>query len=188
MKLRHLMFFLLLVAFAASGCIFSPEEGNDPGNEQPPPTCETAETADDVMTVFREVYAGRQLDCYRELLSKEYVFVKKDGTYDNFDTEMVIANKMFNGIAGESDYIISDITIDVLEPQGVWLDTPANDPDFGGFPESQFRPYEVHMEFLISGHNLTLIVTGTVVFYVMDEGVDSPDFKILGQSDHTIGN
>ncbi len=45
---------------------------------------------------------------------------------------MAIANKMFNGIAGESDYIISDISIDVLEPQGVWTDTPANDPYFGG--------------------------------------------------------
>lgn len=188
MKLRHLMFVLLLVAFAASGCIFSPDDNPDDGGTEPPPSCDTAATADEALVVFRDVYTSRELDCYRKLLSEDYLFVKKDGTVDNFDTEMIIADRMFNGIAGQNNYIIADITIDILDPRDVWLPTPENDPDFGGFPGSQFRTYDVFMQFVISGEDLTLVVQGVVIFYVMDEGTDgNPDFKILGQRDLTNG-
>ena len=187
MKLRHLMFFLLLIAFAASGCIFSPDD-DDGGDSTPPVTCKTAQNADKAMEIFREVYAGRQLDCYRKLLSEDYLFVERNGDITNFDTEMVIAEKMFNGVAGQNNYIIADISIDILDPQGVWTDTPGNDPDFGGFPESQYRTYIVHIEFVIQGENLTLLVDGPVTFFVMNEGTDSPDFKILGMRDLTHGD
>ena len=188
MKLRHLMFFLLLIAFAASGCIFSPDDDNGDDNPTPPVTCKTADDADDAMEIFREVYSGRQLDCYRKLLSEDYLFIERNGDITNFDTEMVIAEKMFLGIAGQNNFIIADISIDVLDPQGVWTDTPENDPDFGGFPESRYRTYIVHMEFVIQGENLTLLVDGPVTYFVMNEGGDSADFKILGMRDLTHGD
>jgi hypothetical protein len=187
MKVRHLLFFTLLVAFATSGCIFSPDSDEDTP-PPPPPECTTATSPDEAMQVFRTVYAGRSLECYRELLSEEYLFIDQAGGFDNYDEEIRIANKMFNGLEGENNFIISDITIDRLEPQGVWTQTPENDPNFGGFPQSQYRNYLVDFKFSISGQNLILRVQGPVLYYVLDEGGDSPDFKILGMVDATYGN
>ncbi len=187
MNARHLLFFILLVAFAGSGCIFSPDD-----DEQPPPQiepeCTTATSPDQAMSVFQTVYAGRLLDCYRDLLSTDYLFIDQDGGFDNYDDEMRIANKMFNGLEGENAIIISDITIDRLDPQGVWTATPANDPNFGGFTDSQYRQYLVDFKFQVSGQNLILRVQGPVLYYVKDDGEGSPDFKILGMVDATYGN
>jgi hypothetical protein len=187
MKVRHLLFCVLLAAFAASGCIFSPDDDSetpDPGDQE----CATAKSADEVIQIFREVYAGRDLDCYRELLSEEYLFIAQDGSQDNYDEEIAIADRMFNELAGDGNIVISDITIDLLRPEGVWTQTPANDPNFGGFPESQYRQYTVDFSFHISGQNLRYRVQGPVLYFVQDEGEGSPDFKLLGMVDSTYGN
>jgi hypothetical protein len=187
MRIRHLLFFILLVAFAASGCIFSPDN-DDQSQQQPPPECTVATSADAAMQVFRDVYAARNLDCYRKLLSRDYLFIDQDGGFDNYDDEIRIADKMFNGLEGDNQIIISDITIDRLEPRGVWTQTPANDPNFGGFSDSQYRQYIVDFSFAVSGQNLILRVQGPVLYYVEDVGESSPDFKILGMVDATYGN
>ena len=152
------------------------------------PVFAIAETSNEAMTFFREAYCGRFLEFYEHLLSEDFLFVERDGGITNLDTELAIANKMFNGIAGQNNFVIADITVDVLDPQGVWTPTPSNDPDFGMFPASMYRTYIVHMEFVIQGENLTLLVDGPVTFFVMNEGTDSPDFKFLGMRDLTHGD
>ncbi len=188
MRVRHLLFFVLLIAFASSGCIFSPDNDDEPPPPPPAPECVTATSPDQVMQVFREVYAGRQLDCYRQLLSEDYLFIDQDGGTDTYDDEIRIADKMFNGLEGNTSIIISDITIEQLLPQNVWVATPANDPNFGGFTDSQYRAYVVHIKFQVSGQNLILQVQGPVIYYVKNEGDDeNPDYKILGMVDQTYG-
>jgi hypothetical protein len=182
-----LLFFVLLVAFATTGCIFSPDDDSE-AKPPPAPACETAQSADDVIEIFGEVYAARNLDCYRKLLSQEYLFISQDGTFDNYDEEIAIAEKMFNELVGEGGIVISDITIDLLQPEGVWTQTPENDPNFGGFPQSQYRQYTVDFSFHIAGQNLRYRVQGPVLYYVLDEGDGSPNFKLLGMVDATYGN
>lgn len=189
MQPRHFLFTLLLVAFATSGCIFSPD---DDGGGDPPPvqTFEPAESPDEVMEKFIEIFEARNLEFYERLLSLDYQFVAQDdaGSY-NIDTELAIYGKMFNEIAGSNGFVISDISVVQMEPQGIWEDTPANDPNFGGFPESQYRTYEVQIDFNISGQNLILRVQGPVIYYVRAEQEnDQQVFKLLGMQDLTFGS
>lgn len=188
MTFRHLLFAVLLVAFAASGCIFSPDPDPDP---PAPPVieCTTATSPDEAMAAFKTAYEGRSLDCYRELLSESYLFIPQDDQASyGYDIEIDIARKMFEGLEGENGFVIQDITIDLLDPQGVWTETPANDPNFGGLADSQYRNYIVDIKFAISGQNLILRVEGPVLYYVTNEGTeDEPDFKILGMVDATLG-
>lgn len=189
MKLRAHLAILMIIAFIASGCIFSPgDEGG--GNTPPPPPLNTcADSPDAVMQLFRTVYAARNLDAYREILSRDYLWIPQgDEEILTYDGEIAVADRMFNGLAGNNNYIISNITIDLLQPQGTWQPTPSNEPNFGGFPNSQYRSYLIDFSFSISGMNLVLRVQGPVVYFVMSETVDDKTcFRILGMVDATFG-
>lgn len=174
--------FLLLLGLTA--CRNDPPPTEPP---PPPPPCATAATHGEAMAIFRELYAARNLDCYRKLLSNDFLFVDQDGGFDDYDDEIRIVDQMFNGLEGDNQIIISDISIDRLEPQGVWSLTPANDPHFAGFPESWYRAYLIDLKFFISGQNLILRVQGPVLFYVLDEGDTSNDVRLLGIVDATFG-
>ena len=109
MTFRHLLFAVLLVAFAASGCIFSPDPDPDP---PAPPVieCTTATSPDEAMAAFKTAYEGRSLDCYRELLSESYLFIPQDDQASyGYDIEIDIARKMFEGLEGENGFVIQDI-------------------------------------------------------------------------------
>ena len=185
MRFRQLLFFTLLVAFFATGCIFSPDNDEEPPTK-PPVTCSKARTPDQALNIFKEVYSDWNLDCYRELLSPDYIFVNLDGNYTNYDNEIAISEKMFNGLAGRDGVIISDISVVQLDPTDTWEDTVPSDPDFGGFPDSKYQAYDIEIRFTISGQNLVYLVKGPVVYYVTNEGSDSdPDYKLLGMRDQT---
>lgn len=189
MKFRAHLAVLLTIAFVASGCIFSPG-GDDGGDTPPPPPIDTcADTPDGVMQLFRTIYAARDLDAYREILSQDYLWIPQgDEEILTYDGEIAVAEKMFNGLAGRDNVIISSITIDLFQPQGTWQPTPSNDPNFGGLADSQWRSYLIDFSFSISGGNLILRVQGPVRYYVTSETVDDQTcFRILGQEDLTIG-
>ncbi|HOX25656.1 MAG TPA: hypothetical protein PLL30_11195 [Candidatus Krumholzibacteria bacterium] len=186
MRLRHLLFTMLLVAFAASGCIFSP--GDDPEPPAPPPVDVCAAAPDTAMLRFQQIYSARNLDAYGELLSREYKWIPQEGEIYTYDVEIEVARKMFNALPGEGGVSISDISVDLLQPQGIWQPTPEDDPNFGGFPGSQYRNYIVDIKFQISGQNLVYRVQGPVLYYVMAEDVDGETcYKILGMVDATFG-
>jgi len=186
MQLRHFLFALLLVLFAASGCIFSPDDSGD-DDLPPPPSFEPAESPDEVMAKFREIYQAKNLDFYRRLLSEDYRFIpQNDGPVYNLDNELSVHEKMFNEIAGEGGVIISDISVVQLLPQGIWEDTPENEPDFGG--GSQKRTYIVQIDFSLQGQSLILRVEGPVIYYVRAEQADGQTvYRLLGMRDATFG-
>jgi hypothetical protein len=189
MHLRHLLFVLLLAAFATSGCIFSPDD--DSGGDPPPPVeFVPAESPDEVMQKFEEIYEDRNLDFYRELLSEGYLFVPQDDAASyGYEVEINILDKMFNEIAGENGFVIQDISVVQLDPQGVWQDTPANDPNFGSATDSQYRTYIVQIDFSIAGQNLILRVQGPVIYYVRaEQDGDQTVYRLLGMVDATFGS
>ena len=186
MQLRHVLFALLLVAFATSGCIFQPED-DGPGDTPPPASFEPASSPDEVMLKFREIYEDRNLEFYAQLLSEDYLFIPRDDDRYGYDVEMTILDKMFNEAPASNGYVISDVSVVQLDPQGVWQDTPANDPDFAG-TGSQYRTYQVQIDFSIAGQSLILRVQGAVIYYVRPEQVDGEQvYKLLGMVDLTVG-
>lgn len=188
MRFRSQLAILMTVAFVATGCIFSP--GDDKKPVDPPPPLDTcAESPDAVMQLFRTIYANRDIDGYAAILSRDYLFIPQGDEEDyNYDTEIAVHTRMFQGLEG-SGFVISNITVDQLDPQGTWQPTPANDPNFGGFPDSQYRSYLVDINFSLSGQSLIWRVQGPVLYYVRSETVDGETcFRILGMVDATFGN
>ena len=144
-----------------------------------------AATPDEAVQLFRDTYEGRHFARYRALLADDFLFVDQDGGLDDQAQEIVIADRMFHEIAGDNGAVIADITIDLLQPQGVWTATPANDPIFGGHSGSLYRPYVVDIKFLIAGQSLYYRAQGPVLLYVEDVG--EQDVRILGIVDLTYG-
>ena len=191
MKLRPIFFALLVIAFGSTGCIFSPDDSGDGGGPEPDPHV-FADTADKLINNFKRYYAEMNLDRYRELLHDNYLFVSQseEGNYD-LNTELEIANRMFNQVAGEGGIQIQDITVDVMQPIGPrWETTDPADPNFGG---SLKRAYEVTISFIILNANTTYEATGMVIFYVapieveQDDGSTREMYQLLGQHDQTFG-
>ncbi|MBD3222833.1 hypothetical protein GF314_16520 [bacterium] len=191
MKLRPAIFCVLFVMLAASGCLFSPDEGGG-GGEDPVDDHVFPDTADKLVANFDRYYSERNLERYREVLSDDYRFIAQDGSEYNFDREIDVANKMFNEIEGQDGIAFSDITVEYLQPQGTWQPTPEDDPYFGGFSGSLKRPYDVFISFKVSGQALTYEVKGLVVFYVTKREVEVDGamvdmYELLGQQDETQG-
>jgi len=156
------------------------------GNYSLPPV----HTADQLMQQFNFTYAGRMLDEYSTLLSSDFVFVSQGADAYGYDTELAIANKMFNEIAGEGGTIIDRIEIDQLEALGVWSPVPMNDPDFGDFAvdDAQYRPYTIELRFYLQGQNLIQLVSGHVIFYAIpQQNGGQTEYRLLGIKDQTFG-
>ena len=144
--------------------------------------------------IFKAAMEERDLTLYRHIINEDFIFVPKgDEVAYNYDTEISITNKMFNEIAGEGGIVISNIVVSLLDPQGVWNPIPESDPNFGGFPNSQYRQYEVNFKFYLQGENTVYQSTGFVVVYLTTEqeefeGSTVSAYKILGFKDQTNGS
>jgi hypothetical protein len=100
---------------------------------------------------------------------------------------------MFSGEPSSTGKRISSIEVTLLQPQGVWADIPAADPNYGGHPHGQFRRYDVQIYFHIQGENLQYSVHGPVIFYVTardstHDGAAALCYELLGQQDLTATN
>jgi len=148
-------------------------------------------TADQLMQQFMITYAGRMLENYEALLYSDFLFVSQDADSYGYDTELSIANKMFNEIAGEGGYIIDNIEITQLDPLGVWDAVPSNDADFGEYESegAQYRPYAIQLRFYIQDQNLIQLVSGHATFYaIAEDNGGQPEFRLLGIKDLTFGS
>lgn len=183
---RHhlLIIVLLLVAVMLVACSDEEEIPFEPEPHEPA----VAETADAAVAIFLEAYGSRDLEAYTALLSEDFNFVTKDGDRDDRTMEIAIATRMFGGEEGASGIRIADISIPVLDPTGVWAPTPANDPDFGSLTGSRFRTYNGSIRFSIAGQNLVYIVQGPVMIYAQDEGDGTPQYRLVGFRDLTLGS
>jgi len=147
-------------------------------------------TGDQLMQHFKFTYTMRMLQEYGNLLSSDFEFVSQGADPYGYDTELAIANKMFNEIAGEGGTIIDRIEIDQLDPLGVWSSVPANDPDFGDFEgdDAMYRPYAIQLRFYLQGQNLIQLVSGHATFYAIpQQNGGQTEFRLLGIKDLTFG-
>jgi hypothetical protein len=190
---------LMLWLLAAGGCIFSPDDDGDNNNPPPPTTLPWPDTPDKLIANFKTVYSGMDITPYRdEVLSPDYTFVLQAATVEEFGLsdniyeyadEIVIADKMFSGQPNLNGKVLTDIEIQVLQPEGAWLNVPANDPYFGGFPGAKFRNYSLLFYFNVQG-DFRYEVRGNSLFYVtadtlLRNGVPTPYYRLLGQLDQT---
>ncbi len=148
-------------------------------------------SGDQLMQQFKFTYAGRMLEEYESLLFDDFLFVSQGEDSYGYDTELAIANKMFNEIPGEGGYIIDSIEIDQLDPLGVWSAVPENDADFGEYESegAQYRPYAIQLRFFLQDQNLIQLVSGHATFYaIREENGDQWKYRLLGIKDLTFGN
>jgi hypothetical protein len=150
-------------------------------------TLTVPDNPDAVASLFKEIQELRSLPAYESLLGTHYLFIpQNDVSAYAAATELSITSKIFNGVAGSNGFVVSGISVVAMEPQGVWEDTPANDPNFGGFSASLYRTYEIQVDYSIAGQNLVLRVQGPIIFYVHPEG-GANAYSLLGVQDLTFG-
>ena len=153
-------------------------------------------TTEDIMVEnFKKIYEEGDIDAYREILHDDYLFVLKHpiegAEYFNYDTELVVAQKMFSGAAGaDGAPAIVAIRFD-YEALGVWDTVTADDANFGGYdPPARFRDYTVDM-YITRQTDTDIIVRGSARFYAITDhteeiqGQQKPIWQLLGQRDNT---
>ena len=186
----------MILILVTSGCIFSPKD--DP-SEDPPSAPESpydpSTTPDIMVENFKKIYEEGDIDAYREILHDDYLFILKhsigDADFFNYDTELVVAQKMFSGAAGaDGAPAIVAIRFD-YEALGVWVDTPTDEAHFGGYdPPAKFRDYTVDM-YITRQTDTDIIVRGSARFYAITDhtqeiqGQQKPIWQLLGQRDNT---
>jgi hypothetical protein len=184
----------LALMFAASGCIFSPD---DDGGDTPPP--ETSQYhkythPDSVALNYQEIYANMDIDEYREALvnpatdpdGDEFLFISTNLALSTYDTEITTTNNMFDGQPGWDEDAqqvappISSIQF-VMTPLGTWENIPADHPNFGGITGQQ-RDFQLQA-FFERRSDTHFIVGGTFRLFVKQ--VSDDNFRVLGIKDNT---
>ena len=142
-----------------------------------------------VMAIFVDSYQEMAIDAWAGVLSDDFLFVPADGSPAyGYDVEIAAMERLFGGEPGSNGMAISDIAMVQFDPQGIWEDTPDDDPHFGGHAGSQKRVYLMQMDFAVAGQNLVLRVQGPVIFYVKPESsVPGSHWQVLGIVDATYG-
>jgi len=182
-SLWSLMLVLALVALAAPGCIFSPDDstgdGGGGGGAEPYPW---PSTQDQLMANFQRAYDEMDIDAYRdEILHPDYKFVFIEGSdlggptgYWTREDELLSAQAMFSGEPhtnsnGEVAPGISDITFDVLDRVDPWQPVPPDDPYFAG-PGAWKALFNVHLVLRHDGGTYT--ISSPQIFVVIPVEVD----------------
>jgi len=174
-----------------AGCSDDPTgcNGGDPVNHVPELNDPVLASRDQAMVRFKDVMESRNIDQYIALMRPDFTFVGKAGVVYDRDVELSIMNKLFNELAGEGGVIISNIVVSQLDPQGVWVEIPDEDENFGGYSDCRYRQYEVNIKFYLQGQNVVYQTTGFIVFYMINSGTaEDPIFKLLGIKDQTNGD
>jgi hypothetical protein len=176
----------VILALIVTGC----SDDDDSSPTAPPPVEPPPQTPTELVQRLRTVYAARDLDAYDDLLAADFLWLPQGGpdAYER-DEELAVTGRMFTGAEGVGGMRISQIVIDQFQPQGVWVDTPAEDTHFGGHAGCQHRTHVVDIEFHIQGMNLLLRVQGPVLCYALPEGEgEQTRWRLLGIADATFGS
>ena len=204
MKLKNMLLAAGLIALLAlTGCIFSPDEGDDPPPTVPGDTSVLVfpDTEKKLMDNFKVIYEKMDYDNYVDLLASDYKLMLLQDTIDdwgltqpffNYDDEVRIHERIFSGDAvtdskGNLQPGISSIKVILLEQRGVW--EPIG-PDHPYFSDAQFALFDVEFEFYRGVGEPKLLVDGQIEFYLVKsqvevDGVLKDYFQMIGQWDMT---
>jgi hypothetical protein len=194
MRAKILMFLLpgllLMLLAALAGCIFSPDT---PPNDKPPPPPNYVfpDTEGKVIKNLQEAYVKMDIDGYRNVMHKDYIFKFQQYDIDNLnlpsdhftrEEDLASTQNLFSGQAVGGVPAVSSITWNVLDGIGIW-ETSYN-PEF---PNAQRRLYNFVININRPGAT-TIVVTGQQEFYVTSrdslvEGSPTPYWELLGQVD-----
>lgn len=192
---------LALVLLAAAGCIFSPDNEDDPV-APPPPRYEFPDTPDKLMANFKAVYENMDFDAFKDMLHPDYKTILQTststlypevGTELDLSEELTIHNNMFTGQPGTSPdgtlvAGIVGIQFQILEKQQEWTLTPANDP----IPNALQTLYDVIFLFDRGEGETFLRVEGDIKFYVsrrdsvINQTTTRDYYEMRAQEDLTI--
>ena len=199
---NHTRFLTSLAAVAAlvvmaGGCIFSPDEGENP--TPPPPTYPFADTPEKLMTNFKNAYGTMNVDEYRNALHTGYIFVFADGSpvaptegiYTR-EEDLLSTTRMFNGEQGQdpdgfSKPGVRDIEFTELTKLTDWEDVPETDIYFPGAIRALF---DVRVVFYLDTEDVnTITVDSQQLFYLKSiseeqgDGSTRTHFYLIGQKD-----
>ena len=188
---RILAFTLVVLALAAPGCIFSPDNGEDP-----PPTVNEdfvfASTVQKLMKNFELAYSQMNATEYRDMLDLRFQFYYLDGTEHDYNTEVRIIENMFSGNPptnpnpDSTNNGIRSVNVVTMDEVEAWRPISASHPDFGGIPQAMRGYYNVQLVFHHDAGTIT--VTSQQFFYavpvsVIVDGQSKTEWKLLGQED-----
>jgi len=187
----------LLVMLAATGCLFSPDE---PENPPPPVVVEYPfpGTKEQLLTNFKQAYEDMEINEYGKILHNDYKFILQEEDiiggqlpYDhlNRDDDITIMTRIFSGNPylppdRDPEAAVTEITFSVLDPVTVW--EASTHPDFPGAERAVFN---VDLEFK-RPVSTTILVSGSTEFYVVSRdstvnGIPKQYWQIVGQVDAT---
>ena len=200
-------YFLLLAAFALfiapAGCIFSPDEDEDPGEVIKPQELPFPGSPDVLMNNFQKIYETRDYNEYRKIMHPDFLTILQEATTEEFpdvgttldvNEELHIHERMFSGDAvtdpqGELVPGVLSISFNNFRALDDWKVSPVDDI----IPNAQWAPYEVVFLFDRGQNYSTLKVEGTIKFYVtsrdsLHQGSVRKYHQMIGQVDLTQTN
>ncbi len=181
---------LALTVLFAGGCIFSPQEDDDP-QDKPPVAYVWPDTPDKLMANFGLAYADMDIDQYEVILHPDYKFIFTSNDSWERQEDVNSTGNMFAGnpgvdIDGNPKPGVSSIEVIELTQVLNWEMTPSNHPTF---PDSEKALYKVIIVFYLDSATNTITVTSQQLFYAKSEEVDQGDgttktrFYLFGQQD-----
>lgn len=166
MKLKNLllMFGILALLVGTTGCLFSPDEPDDPT----PPVDEGLDpntTPDILMSNFQIIYEGMDSGEYEAMLHPDYRTILLQSTFDDWqdsdtpltelyfdhDSEVQIHRNIFEGLGGVNEAglaipPIDSISVSVMDKEGAWDNVEESEEYFGG-RGAYFARYNLLMHF-----------------------------------------
>jgi hypothetical protein len=165
MKLKNFLLLFTVFALVAglSGCIFSPDNGDETPQDDgglPP-----AVTTDILMDNFKKIYEGMLYAEYEAMLHPNYRTILLNATIEDWqnsgtpldqayfdrDTELQIHRNIFDNLGGVNEDgepvdPIESIKVIVLDKIGVWTNVNESNENFGG-QDAYWNRFQVFIHF-----------------------------------------
>lgn len=187
-----------LLLLAAAGCLFSPDEPDDPPDGGDPTELPFPDSKEQLLANFQRAYELMDINVYGPMLHDDYKFFLQEDDieglglpFDHFnrDDDIDLMENIFSGNPhlrddGEVSAAVTEITFSTLDQNSVW--EPSTHPDF---PGAERALYLVDISFLRPA-DTTILVNGRTEFYLvsrdsMNNGVPTPYWQVMGQVDQT---
>ncbi len=153
-------------------------------------TLDGPDHGDELMLRFEQCHEYRSYDAYDLIVDEEFRFIPQGGVDPwGRDVEMDIMLRMFSEIAGDGGLVVAHMSVDQLDPVGIWTQTPPNDPYFGAFTDdSMYRTYDMELHVVMAGVGLVYRIEGSARFYAIGREENGRQrWRLLGVVDQTIG-